>query len=272
VVTSGVDNHVVGSSVQIMAKTDFKSVNEYIASKPKDVKVVLELLRSTIRKAVPGAEEFISYQIPVFKLNGVPVLYFAGWKEHYSLYPAGDPLVAAFKEELAHYELSKGTIRFPLSEPVPVKLIQRIARFRADQLTKRETGKNVGKKGRGAQLERVRRICAAMPSVSEKLSHGAPTFFVEKDKGVFAMFVDNHHEDGHLAVWLPAPAGLQFALIGDAPKTYFKPPYVGPSGWIGIELDRIRDEVLEIHVRKAWELVAHKKKRPRQGSSSKTRN
>ena len=247
-----------------MAKTDFKSVNEYIASKPRDVRGILTRVRSTIRKAVPAAEEVISYQIPVYKLNGVPVLYFAGWKQHYSLYPASDALVAAFKDELARYELSKGTIRFPLSEPVPVNLIERIAKFRAEQLTMRETGKGARKKGRETQLERVRRICATMPSVSEKLSHGAPTFFVEKDKGVFTMFVDNHHEDGHLAVWLPAPAGLQSALIGDAPATYFKPPYVGSSGWIGIELDQIRDEALEIHVREAWELAARKKKKSRQ--------
>jgi uncharacterized protein YdhG (YjbR/CyaY superfamily) len=247
-----------------MARTDFKSVNEYIASKPNDVRVTLNRVRSTIRKAVPAADEVISYQIPAYKLNGVPVLYFAGWKQHYSLYPASDALVAAFKEELARYELSKGTIRFPLSEPVPVSLIERIAKFRAEQLTIREKGKGARKKGREAQLERVRRICAKMPGVSEKLSHGAPTFFVEKDKGVFTMFMDNHHQDGHLGVWLPAPAGLQSALIEDDPATYFKPPYVGSSGWIGIELDQIGDEALEIHVRAAWELAARKKKKPRQ--------
>jgi hypothetical protein len=100
-----------------------------------------------------------------------------------------------------------------------------------------------------------------MPSVSEKLSHGVPTFFVQKDKGVFTVFSDHHHEDGHLAVWLPAPPGLQAALIEDAPTTYFKPPYVGVGGWIGIELDQIRDDALEIHVRKAWELAAGKKKK-----------
>src|SRR5215468_1749925 len=128
-----------------MARTDFKSVNDYIASKPSDVRPVLKRLRSIIRKAVPAAEEVISYQIPVYKLNGVPVLYFAGWKQHYSLYPASDALVAAFKDELSRYDLSKGTIRFPLSQPVPVNLIERIAKFRAEQLTKREKG-NKGRK------------------------------------------------------------------------------------------------------------------------------
>ena len=120
-----------------MARTDFKSVNEYIASKPNDVRVTLNRVRSTIRKAVPAADEVISYQIPTYKLNGVPVLYFAGWKQHYSLYPAGGRLVAAFREELAPYEISKGTIRFPLSERVPVKLIRDIAKFRAIEAAER---------------------------------------------------------------------------------------------------------------------------------------
>lgn len=114
-----------------MAKTDFKTVDEYIASRPEAVRGVLERVRSTIRKAVPGAEEVISYQIPAYKLEGALVIYFAGWKQHYSLYPAIGGVVPAFADELAGYEVSKGTIRFPLSQPVPVKLIARIAKFRA---------------------------------------------------------------------------------------------------------------------------------------------
>ena len=114
-----------------MAKTDFKSVDDYIASQPEAVQGLLARVRSTIRKALPGAEEMISYQIPTYKLRGRPVIYFAGWKHHYSLYPATKPLVAALKDELAEYELSKGTIRFPFSKRVPVSLIKRIAKFRA---------------------------------------------------------------------------------------------------------------------------------------------
>ena len=116
-----------------MAKTDFKSVDDYITSQPEARRAALEEVRNTVRKALPGAEEVISYKIPAYKLNGGIVLYFAGWTKHYSLYPAGDRLVAAFKKELAPYELSKGTIRFPLSEPVPAKLIERIAKFRAKE-------------------------------------------------------------------------------------------------------------------------------------------
>jgi len=117
-----------------MAKTDFKSVDEYIASRPEASQGVLKRLRSTIRKAVPRAEETISYKMPAYKLYNRPVLYFAGWNEHYSLYPATGRVVAAFKDELASYEVSKGTVRFPLSEPVPVKLIERIAKFRAKEV------------------------------------------------------------------------------------------------------------------------------------------
>jgi len=124
-----------------MAKTDFKSVDEYIATHPEDVQATLQRVRGIIRKAVPGAEEAISYQIPTYKLHGGYVVYFAGWKQHYSLYPATGRLVAAFKDELAPYELSKGTIRFPLSQPVPVKLIERIARFLAKEAAERATAK-----------------------------------------------------------------------------------------------------------------------------------
>lgn len=106
----------------------------------------------------------------------------------------------------------------------------------------------------GEHLRRVRRICAAMPETTEKLSHGEPTFFVRKK--VFAMFANNHHNDGHIAVWIPAPPGLSATLIETSPDTFFKPPYVGVRGWVGIELDQISDEDLASHIRDAWRLVA----------------
>src|SRR6266436_1876285 len=120
-----------------MAKTDFKSVDEYIATHPEGEQAVLQRVRGAIRKALPGADEGISYQIPTFKLHGGYVVYFAGWKQHYSLYPATGRLVAALKDDLAPYEVSKGTIRFPLSEAVPVKLIGRIAKFLALEAARR---------------------------------------------------------------------------------------------------------------------------------------
>lgn len=107
------------------------------------------------------------------------------------------------------------------------------------------------------QLERVRRICLALPETSERLSHGEPTFFVHKK--VFVMFADNHHGDDHIAVWLPVPPGVQATLIESSPRIYFKPPYVGVRGWVGIELDRISDDDLDYHIHTAWELIAPKR-------------
>jgi uncharacterized protein YdhG (YjbR/CyaY superfamily) len=118
-----------------MAKSDFKSVCEYIASQPEAVRGILERVRGIVHKAVPAAEEGISYQIPAYKLNGKPVIYFAGWKQHYSLYPVNDRVRSAFGNEIAQYKLSKGTIRFPLSDPIPAKLIERIVKFRAKEVT-----------------------------------------------------------------------------------------------------------------------------------------
>jgi uncharacterized protein YdhG (YjbR/CyaY superfamily) len=121
-----------------MRKADFTNVDEYISVQPETAQVVLHRVRSTLRKALPGAEEVISYKIPAYRLHGEIVLYFASWKKHYSLYSAGEHLVTAFKDQLASYKVSKGTIRFPLCAPIPVKLIERIAKFRAEDATQRE--------------------------------------------------------------------------------------------------------------------------------------
>jgi len=106
-------------------------------------------------------------------------------------------------------------------------------------------------------LQRVRRICMALPETVEKISHGEPTFFVRKR--VFAMCSNNHHHDGHIAVVLPAAIGVQAALVGANPEKFYRPPYVGVRGWIGVELDRVDDEELALHVREAWRLIAPEK-------------
>lgn len=131
-----------------MAKTDFKTVDEYIATLPDDVQPTLQRVRNAIRKAMPNAVEVISYQIPAYKLDGSAVLYFAGWKQHYSIYPATDDLLDEFKDDLAPYTVEKATIRFPLSQPVPVKLIERIAKFRAKETADRSTRKLTAPKAR----------------------------------------------------------------------------------------------------------------------------
>src|SRR5260221_11959017 len=107
------------------------------------------------------------------------------------------------------------------------------------------------------RVERVRRICLGLPETSEKISQGKPTWFVGKK--VFAMFSNNHHDDGHVAVTVPAAIGIQEMLITKAPKKFYRPPYVGCRGWIGIEVDRVSDKDLALHIREAWTLIAPKK-------------
>ena len=115
------------------------SVDDYIALQPKATQEKLERVRSALRKALPGATEVIAYQMPAYRASGRIVIYFAGWKEHYALYVPSVPLRTAFKKELARYEIHKATIRFPMTEPVPVKLIERIAKFRAKELAEKKS-------------------------------------------------------------------------------------------------------------------------------------
>jgi hypothetical protein len=112
------------------------------------------------------------------------------------------------------------------------------------------------RKDDGMQLKRLRRLCLSIPGAIEKISHGEPTFFTPKR--VFAMFANNHHNDGHIAVWLPAAPGVQASLIEEAPEIYFRPPYVGPAGWIGVELSEIEDDWLGSLIREAFSLMAAK--------------
>jgi uncharacterized protein YdhG (YjbR/CyaY superfamily) len=114
-----------------MKKSVPKSVDEYLAAQPEPVRPKLEQVRAAIKKAVPEAVEGIGYQMPGYKLHGKPMLYFAGFKEHYSLFAASGTFFAALEDELRGYELRKGTVHFPLTKPVPVALISRIAKLRA---------------------------------------------------------------------------------------------------------------------------------------------
>jgi uncharacterized protein YdhG (YjbR/CyaY superfamily) len=119
------------------SKRAFKTVDEYIGSHAPPVRRLLEHVRRTIRKALPDADEVIAYNMPTYKLHGVTILHFAGWKGHYSVYAATEPVLATFGNELQRYKIEKGTIRFPLSEPVPEKLIEGIAQLRFKEIAER---------------------------------------------------------------------------------------------------------------------------------------
>lgn len=121
-----------------------KTIDEYIAGFPPDVQVILEKMRETIRKAAPGAEEKISYQIPAFALKG-NLVYFAAFKNHIGFYPTSSG-TQAFKKELSIYEGSKGTVRFPKDKPLPLTLIRKIVKFRVAENIKKAEAKSGKKK------------------------------------------------------------------------------------------------------------------------------
>ena len=102
--------------------------------------------------------------------------------------------------------------------------------------------------------DRVRRLCLSLPEVSEKISHGCPTFFVKKK--VFAYYTEDHHGDGRIAVQVPKPMGIQEMLIEANPKRFFRPPYVGVKGWVGIILPEVGDAELAEHIKEAWTMIA----------------
>lgn len=112
-------------------KVKFETVDQYIASFPEDIRQVLSKVRQTILKAVPGTEEVISYQIPAYKYEGVWIIGFAAYAQHFSLTcPPPGTVFEAFREELSAYKQSKSAIQFPYSQPAPLKLIGQIAKFR----------------------------------------------------------------------------------------------------------------------------------------------
>lgn len=106
------------------------NIDEYIAGFGRETQKALKLIRASVRKAAPKAEETISYAIPAYRLDGKWLIYFAGFKNHVSVYPA-PRAHSEFRGELAKYKGGKGTVQFPLDEPIPTDLITRIAKFRA---------------------------------------------------------------------------------------------------------------------------------------------
>jgi len=124
-----------------MAKTDFKSIDEYIAACPIESQAYLREIRKLIHNLVPDAKERISYQMAAFERNGRNLIHFAGWKKHVSLYPvpAGSE---AFERQIAKYAGGKGTLKFPLDEPLPIKLVERVVKLHLQLNKKKAKGES----------------------------------------------------------------------------------------------------------------------------------
>lgn len=124
--------------------TKFTTVDEYAASLPAANKKLFATFRKTIKAAAPKAEELISYGIPALKLHGM-LVYFAAWKEHFSMYPRTAGLEKAFKKEMDQYGASKGTIKFPIDEPLPLDVISKMVQFRVKENLEKEAVKKIKK-------------------------------------------------------------------------------------------------------------------------------
>ncbi|HYM20755.1 MAG TPA: DUF1801 domain-containing protein [Candidatus Kapabacteria bacterium] len=117
------------------ASTKFKTVDEYFSTLAPKQKKLLTELRTTIRKAAPKAEEVISYNMPAIRQGGV-LVYYAAYEKHIGFYPTASPIIA-FKKELAGYEVSRGTVRFPIDEPIPNALVTKIVKFRVKEVSEK---------------------------------------------------------------------------------------------------------------------------------------
>ena len=125
-------------------KLKFSSIDEYIAAQPPDIREKLKKLRLSITKAAPEAEEVISYQMPAYKFHGM-LVYFAVFKNHISFFPTSSG-VQFFKDRLTAFEISKGTIKFPLDKPIPLRLVAEIVKFRLQENTDKHFLKKIAKK------------------------------------------------------------------------------------------------------------------------------
>ena len=110
------------------------NTDEYLATLDDGQRAVVEQLRAVIRAAAPGAEEGFSYGMPLFRLGGKPLVWYAAWKQHYSLYPIGAAQLSAHGIDASAYETAKGTIRFPASHPLPYDLVKKLVKARIEEL------------------------------------------------------------------------------------------------------------------------------------------
>jgi uncharacterized protein YdhG (YjbR/CyaY superfamily) len=157
----------VGTTMRPMAESDSQTVDDYLAAQPAPARAILERARATIRKALPRATERISYRIPVFEIDGRMVLYLAGFRHHYSIYPTTERLVAALG--LAGLLHSKGTIRFSYTDPIPTRLVTKIAKHRAAEAADLDRAKAAKKKA-----AKKKRAPGKTPKAAKAASSAAP--------------------------------------------------------------------------------------------------
>jgi hypothetical protein len=241
--------------------------------------LTFEAVRELMRE-FPGVEEGSSWGMPTFRVRGKTLARLGEDGESLALKCADrDPLL---ESQPKIFHVTKHYLNYPMVLVRFGKLRRKVLRELIEQAWRMEASPRLIKLFESGEYEappgvepprpiappkpkvagddqqsRSRRICMALPEVEEKEAWGSPTFRV-KGK-MFAMYLNNHHGDGRIALWLKASAGVQELLVEAEPEKYFIPPYQGPFGWVGVHLNRTDDAEVAFHVRQAYLLVAPKK-------------
>lgn len=210
------------------------SVSEFIARFPPDVQRLLRAARRMVKEIAPESEERACRGWPMTLRTGRGLVALAGYPGYVNLslgkgVSLRDPewLLKGTGKSMRHVKVRR-------VEDARSRALQDLVRQELLEGPERLT---MTKAARERIATRVRRSCLARADVSERLSHGSPTFF-HRDKRSFLQIQTDFHDDGRFALWLAAPLGAQGDLVEADPERYFVPPYVGPSGWVGMRLDR----------------------------------
>ena len=219
-----------------------REVDKYLDGLEEPKRTTLARLRQTILDILPEADQGISYGVPAFKVGGKTIAGFAAFKNHLSYLPHSGSVFPQLSDELQGYSTSSGALRFGVDEPLPVPLVKKLIAVRLRQAFPAEgphpTPPEAASPVTADLAGRVRTICLALPEVTERLSHGAPTWFVRGKSAFVTLWAHGHHDNDFPHLWCAGPPGAQQELVAAQPGRFFRPPYVGGRGWIGVRLDR----------------------------------
>jgi uncharacterized protein YdhG (YjbR/CyaY superfamily) len=222
-----------------------QEIDNYLDGLEEPKRTTLTRLRQTILEILPEADQGLSYGVPAFKVGGKTIAGFAAFRNHLSYLPHSGSVFPQVSDELQGYSTSSGALRFGVDEPLPVSLVKKLIAVRLRQALPAEdqhpapadTSNLVAADLAG----RVGAICLALPEVHERLSHGAPTWFIRGKSAFVTLWAHGHHDHEFPHLWCAAPPHAQQELVAAEPSRFFRPPYVGGRGWIGVRLDRNLD-------------------------------
>jgi uncharacterized protein YdhG (YjbR/CyaY superfamily) len=204
-----------------------QEIDRYLDGLEEPKRSTLARLRQTILDLLPEADQGISYGVPAFKVDGKTIAGFAAFKHHLSYLPHSGSVFPQLSEELRGYSTSTGALRFGVDEPLPVPLVQKLITVRLRQAFPPEgphpTPPRAASPETADLAGRVRAICLPLPEVTERLSHGAPTWFVRDKSAFVTLWARGHHDHDFPHLWCAGPPGAQQELVAAEPDRFFRP-------------------------------------------------